>query len=287
MTVSTRIDDPLDARSAEGPDRVNYAMGVLLDDGDFRDEQTYHRGRLARALKYLFGPGTVAGLRVGRRALAESPDEEIVVAPGLCIDPMGRLIEIPRTACLRVGRWWDGQTTDTLRSGFHAVAPDGFALPGVLIDLFVRFRPCERGKTPAFASGPFDATDALVGNRLRDGYELELIVRSEGSPGKPPDTLALAAQRDADLSALRESILDGWHEDVDDWDEGSPKPLNEHAQGKDTRSLLLARLLIPATLPAPTVEEPSPRPIRSGAVVANNNVRRFVYGTGVLAWSAP
>ena len=54
--------DPLEA--APPAERVNYATGVLLDAEDFRDEQTYHRGRLATALRHLAGFGTVAGLRV-------------------------------------------------------------------------------------------------------------------------------------------------------------------------------------------------------------------------------
>ena len=39
-------DDSL--AEVEGPDRVNYATGVLLNAEDFQAEQDYHRGRLAR-----------------------------------------------------------------------------------------------------------------------------------------------------------------------------------------------------------------------------------------------
>ena len=63
-------NDPFDSADpieiAAPPERVNYATGVLLDATDFRDEQTYHRSRLARAFRYLVGFGTVAGLRVVR-----------------------------------------------------------------------------------------------------------------------------------------------------------------------------------------------------------------------------
>ena len=34
----------------EGPDRVNYAIGVLLGAEDFQAEQDYHRSRLAREM---------------------------------------------------------------------------------------------------------------------------------------------------------------------------------------------------------------------------------------------
>src|SRR4051812_40120577 len=102
-------DDPL-ARGVM-PDRVFYATGVLLDAEDFLDEQTYHRGRLARALAYLDGSGTVAGLRVEVRPASEDPDEELVIHPGLAIDRIGRLIEVPSARCLRLRNWFDNQVS--------------------------------------------------------------------------------------------------------------------------------------------------------------------------------
>ena len=42
----------------EGPDRVHYKTGVLLNADDFIAEQNYHRGRLARALACVNGSGT-------------------------------------------------------------------------------------------------------------------------------------------------------------------------------------------------------------------------------------
>ena len=44
-------------------------------------------------------------------------------------------------------------------------------------DIFLAFHPCERGYTPAFASGPFDALDASQPSRVRDAYELTLVPR--------------------------------------------------------------------------------------------------------------
>jgi hypothetical protein len=82
--------DPIE--TAPPPERVNYATGVLLDAADFRDEQTYHRGRLARALRYLVGFGTIAGLRVVPPAATDA-ELELRVEPGLAIDRYGRLIE--------------------------------------------------------------------------------------------------------------------------------------------------------------------------------------------------
>src|SRR5437870_11525741 len=87
------------------PDRVFYATGTLLDAADFSAEQMYHRGRLARALTYLHGSGTVAGLKVEwERPLMAGADpkfpagreETLRVHPGMAIDRLGRIIEVPR-----------------------------------------------------------------------------------------------------------------------------------------------------------------------------------------------
>ena len=63
--------DPLYARPAA--ERPSYATGILLDAQDFTDEQTYHRGRLARALASLTGGGTLAGLRVSHSPATGAP----------------------------------------------------------------------------------------------------------------------------------------------------------------------------------------------------------------------
>ena len=166
--------DPLAVR-LQPADRVHYATGMLLDAEDFSAEQTYHRGRLARALTYLHGYGTIAGLRV---VIEGDPGEEqVVVNPGIALDRLGRVIEVPASSCIRLNRWYEQRSDDDLAQGFHAGA--------VIVDVFVTFRECERGKTPALAAGPFDALDAVVASRLRDSFEVELVIRHEGTPPQP------------------------------------------------------------------------------------------------------
>jgi hypothetical protein len=273
--------DPLDARPIEGPDRLHFALGVMLDDHDLRDEQTYHRTRLARSLKYLFGAGTVAGLRVEPRPTTGATDE-IVVRPGLAIDPLGRLVEIPRSACLDLDAWWGAQDAAVLLGAMRDPLPaplDGGR--GVVADVFLRFRVCPRGVTQAFGGGAELEVEGREPARLRDGYELSLRVRSEAALPEPPDTLELAADRGAALGALRTAILDGWREDEAHWREGLPDPLPEHATGQDPRELLLARVLVPADDPAAGEDRPARR---ADPVRIDNELRRFVFGAGVLTF---
>lgn len=286
--------DPLSI-APEPPDRVNYATGVLLNAEDFEAEQHYHRGRLARALAYLHGSGTVAGLRVEwQRALAEGEDplvprgreESLLVHPGIAIDRLGRIVELQTPACIRLDRWYRGQTADALTQALHprpAPVPDD-PYSGVVADLFIRFQICERGKTPAFAAGPFDALDAVVAARLRDAARLELVLRPEDRPPLPlprwPNVSALA-DADQRATALRGAIYGAWREGTDVWTNGGLGRLPEHLSAQDPTSIFLARLVLPA---AATLDDGPPPTRTAGAeVTVDDRARPFVYATDLLA----
>lgn len=261
-----RTADPI--RTRLHSERLHYVTGELLGADDFRDEQTYHRRQLARALAFLHGYGAIAGLRVvanHRPGQNGAPDEvELEVEPGLALDRIGRLIEVPREACLRLRRWFEfgaarepgseGLDRDDLRDGWRADAtvPAGGA---VVADVFLAFHPCDRGYTPAFATGLFDALDASQPSRVRDAYELTLVPRDEADADLPTsadfDPWAgiagdTAAARLASARALS----------FDAWSALAPPPANhvgafrENPPGVDPTAVLLARLRLPAG-PAP------------------------------------
>ena len=279
MTIANPTPDPLAATPDPDPDRVSYAIGMMLDAVDFTDEQTYHRGRLARALTALHGMGTIAGLRVRFAGGVASADpanpteEEIVVEGGLAIDALGRLVEVPRDACIRVANWFAGQDPGDLRAALHG-APFG----GVVVDLFLRFVSCERGKTPAFATGPFDALNAIAPSRVRDAYELKLVLRREGTPPVPqspwpPNTLSEGDRR----AALREAIYTAWTRNrTRARDSGGLIP-----EGFDQSAVFLARLVVPASAPA----DPNARPDRdiTKPVAVDDSNRPFTYVPGAIA----
>jgi hypothetical protein len=280
--------DPLQIR-LQPADRVNYATGMLLDAGDFQAEQYYHRGRLARALTYLHGYGTIAGLKM-ELTPGTGDDEKLMVRPGIALDRLGRIVEVPTDACMRLDRWYRGQTPDRLTGGLHEMqvlkangAPEDAIVTGVVVDVFVRFVVCERGLTPAFASGPFDALDAVVASRLRDYYELELVVREETTPPQPEQQwpeLGGVTDAAARRSAANDAILGAWKDGPDTWTNEGLAPLREHAVGQDTTALLLARLTIPATDDGPGQ---LPRRTPGEAVVVEDKMRPFVYASGLAA----
>ena len=260
-----RIADPL--VSSAHADRLHYSTGELLGADDFRDEQTYHRRQLARALLHLHGSGVIAGLRVfhrhrpGQNGAAD--EVELEVKPGLALDHAGRLIEVPRDACLRLRRWFGfiaarPPSSTELDAGDLRLAwraDGGVTAGGVIVaDVFLAFHQCPRGYTPAFASGPFDALDASQPSRVRDGYELSLVLRTEADPDLPVASDpwagiagATVAER---LAAAEQLAFDLWRQ--------SAQPAPENAAGVDPTAVLLARLRIPAEQNPNAAEAPIP-----------------------------
>lgn len=262
------------------PDRVYYDTGVLLDREDFVDEQTYHRGRLARALAYLGGSGTLVGLR----ATVQRPTAglELQVGAGLAVDRHGRLIEVPRPWCLRLGPWLEAQSDDALRA---ALGPQG-----VVADLYVRFVSRGRGATPAFAHGAYDATDALVPARVRDAFVFQLMLRPEAA-ADPTAPNHLPRSRFAALRALppaqrvdaaREALLDGWDDALGRPDGEALARRSEHGPQVDPSAVFLARVRLPA---AAGGDGGRPQVALDGLADAHidNGARAFVVPNDLLA----
>lgn len=184
--MSTFDDDLRPDLPAE---RVAYFTGALLSAEDFQAEQRYHRGRLGRVLAYLHGTGTIAGLDV-RVEPQSGADAEVRVSPGIAVDRLGRLIELPYEACLGVARWYEQQTEtelarDRLDTAFRVGG--GGAPDHVVVDVFARFVVCAREPQPAFADMGADNLNGIQPSRLRDAVQLSLVLR----------------HRDDDLAAVR------------------------------------------------------------------------------------
>ena len=262
--------------------RLAFATGQMLSAADFQAEQEYHRGRLARALASIHGTGTVAGLRVVYVPASATVEEQLQVQPGIAIDRLGRLIELPRTACFRLNQWWNQQRAGDLNDAFHA-AP----FNGVVGDVFLRFVVCPTGLTPAFASGPFDSLDAVAPSRLRDAYELTFVLRKEATASLPqmlprnnwPDlsTVTDAGQR---RQRLHDAIFNAWPTDTTTL-AASPEPHAEYVANQDQSSVFLARVTIPATA-GPTAGTP-PQRLATQQVQLDNDSRLFIYRERALA----
>ncbi|HEY6168125.1 MAG TPA: hypothetical protein VI454_08805 [Verrucomicrobiae bacterium] len=240
--------------------RVSYRNGMLLDATDFSDEQAYHRDRLAEALKWLHGSGTVAGLKVEAiRKDTSMPDGDkadedmIVVHPGLALDRKGRLIEVPKFSkrgsnlrILRLDKW------------LASIAPTGSAVlkpltsgsrRQLLADVFLRYLETPKGLRPAFPEDGADATDAAVTSRLNDGFELVMAPRSS-------DQAVLPRKPFQPPPATRQALLDAIYASYDPA-EGPPEypvaPMDDTPAGtpakklKEKSAVFLARVFIRLT----------------------------------------
>ncbi|MEX0268919.1 hypothetical protein AB3R30_07245 [Leptolyngbyaceae cyanobacterium UHCC 1019] len=295
------VDPLVESSDTASPDRLYYATGVLLDAEDFQAEQLYHRSRLARSLAYLQGGGTLAGLRV--RFQPDQPattgtnpqpakEEEVIVEPGLALDRLGRLIEVPKPSCIRLKRWLVNQRKNANSLNVHTEGSNQF----VIADVFLRFVPHERGRTPAFAAGAFDALDAVAPSRIRDSYELKLILRQEDQPqlpqqpwhipdssaaSSPPKPLSTIANSTERWTKLRDLIFDSWQSGTQHWEHDNPNRLPEQGDEKSLihpTSLFLARFKIPVSL------DSSGKPVRTTtSPELNNDDRVFVYTTGAIS----
>ena len=229
------IDTLLDAltQTSGAPERAYYAAGVLLDDKDFKSEQDYLRSRAARALSALHGYGTVSGLRV-TRATGDSQRRagRIEVAPGLALDRYGRLIEVRRAQCIDTSVWLTQQASlapEVWQRILDAANPGRTQLQ---LAVQVRFVACNHGLTPAFAAGPFNATDYVVPSRIADAFEIVLVPRPQAAP-VASDTpyeafLQLIANPPAGAEAMRnalaEAAMNAWRPPRDSADDGNAMP---------------------------------------------------------------
>lgn len=274
--------------------RPAYATGMLLDAQDFSDEQTYHRGRLARALAFLAGGGTLAGLELVYLAAGPKQVESLQVNPGLAVDRLGRLVELPRAACIRLPNWWTALDATKRTQASHGnlarfvsqrLADSGAALPAraLVADVFVRFATCPVGLTPSFASGPYDSLNAVSTARLCDAYELRLVPRpglDDSYAGLPPppggadvgDPAATAADR---RDAMQDAILKGYAGDY----QGDGQSLDkapEQPDDVDPSAVFLGRVFLPVDAASP--------PLRTAdAPLLDNWGRRFLPPQALLA----
>lgn len=255
--TAQRARDPLELRRR--PERLNYATGMMLDAEDFRDEQSYHRMRLARVLRYGLGMGTLAGLRVvpPKEGDPGFADLTLYVEPGIAIDRIGRLVEVGARSCIRLRRWFETEDKEALRAAISGGA--------VVADVFLSAHSCERAKTPAFATGPFDALDAVVPARIEDCFELKLVSRKETTAPVPKNFWPTTAEDRLD------AVMGSWSEGGD-----SIGALQEHVADDDPTAVLLARVRIPAD----DVAGERPRLREAQPVDVNNTIRPFIFMPG-------
>jgi len=280
--------DDLTLAPALAPSRVFYSTGRMLGVEDFQADQDYHRGRLARALLQVYGSGTISGLLVQTDGNPDPAAVEVQVTPGLAIDRIGRIIEVPRLVCIVLNDWLTSQAQAWLQQQSNPVPGqpsladlndaihDGTHL---MCDVFATFIPCTRGVTPCFASqDDYDATDAFSANRLLDSFAMRLVLRTDATPLTPADPWAIipvppagTGLTPAAATTIQALLLQGTA--------GAATAANEYPPGFDASSVFLARMLIGATPGAAG----APPTWDLTKISIDNTARLFLYPAALLA----
>jgi hypothetical protein len=208
---------------------------------------------------------------------------EIEVTPGLAVDRVGRMIEVPRTVCIRVQPWLANQALADLNSFLSG------GTGNVLVDVFATFVPCTQGVTPCFASqDDYSATDAFSSNRMLDSFAMQLVLRNDSNPQLPQDpwdatgAIPTGAITPAITQNLKQCILslNAGPSSTPPFAMTGLAPA-EIPPGFDASSVFLARITIPATAGA-SGEPPN---FDLSNIAIDNLARLFLYPASLVARS--
>jgi comEA protein len=141
--------------------RVNYSLGLVLGVDEFDQEQTYLMARDHLHQRGLHGYGTVCGLQV---SIGEDSPPEVLVSPGMAVNPNGQTIRVPLAQCAKLNDWLDNNETAV---SDHLAEDNTLSLYVVLC-----YRECETDLVPV-PGGPCRLQeDSMAASRIADDFEL-------------------------------------------------------------------------------------------------------------------
>ena len=185
--------------------RVRYFTGQVLGEDEFRQDQLYLMTRDEQHQRGLHGYGRVSGLHVGQR-MTDAGTVEIVVSPGLAVNPRGETICVHQAQCADLDIWLETNRDDLLGS-------PPLVLPGVAtLYLVLCARDCETDLVPVLGDPCRVLDEATAASRIADDFnlcfrldppehseetaitELGALLRdieiTDALPGMSPETLA-------------------------------------------------------------------------------------------------
>ncbi|MFO1385463.1 MAG: hypothetical protein U1F55_04645 [Chitinivorax sp.] len=176
---------------------VNYLLGMVLGEDDFRQEFAYHANRDMWLARDLMGYGAVRGLAVSTEH-AGSNEVKVRVEAGVALSPNGQLICVPEAQCADLNGW--------LKANNDEVRKLVGAVPGKL-DLYLTlcYRACPTDAMPIPGEPCRSDAELTQPSRLSDDFCL-------GFKLQPPK------QREED--AIRDICK--WLRQIDMRDNGQP-----------------------------------------------------------------
>jgi hypothetical protein len=146
---------------------VNYTVGMVLGEDDFRQEFAYLSGRDQWLARDLVGYGTVRGLKL-RSEWDGGNGPRVYVDAGAALTPRGQLVCVPTPQCANVNAWLAKHAAE-LR-GAVGSPPAG----AVSLYVLLCYRECPTDDVP-IPGEPCRSEDQLVKpSRLKDDFVLQL-----------------------------------------------------------------------------------------------------------------
>jgi hypothetical protein len=177
-TLFAPLEDSDPATPGDPFTRLRYSYGQLLGAEDFSAEQRYHLLRERLILAALHGHGTVWGLAVSARADSVNGTVQLLCAPGLAVDALGRMIHVPQEVCLDV-------TALALAPFWSELSPPPGAAEGSRARrafVVLSYRACLAEEVPAIAPPCTDAGEGLAASRIQDRWRLCVMAEAPPDP---------------------------------------------------------------------------------------------------------
>ena len=157
-----------DAVTLDPYKRVCYSNGLVLGVDEFLQEELYLLEKHRLHNRALHGYGTICGLDVSVRDAEGDAGPEIVVSPGLALNPVGHEIRVPQPQCARLDEW-------LLRHPEVAGSPPAVGSPAELsLHVVLCYRECKTDEVPIPGGPCRTLDDSTAPSRIADAFELAL-----------------------------------------------------------------------------------------------------------------
>jgi hypothetical protein len=171
--------------AAQDPTKhVNYALGMVLGVDDLTQEFAYLSQRDQWMVRDLDGYGTVWGLALSIRDNGLPRGPEIVVSPGVAVNPRGQLIRVAPAQCAALNEWLKPRGSDILKRRIATANPNLFQLP---LDVVLSYRTCLTDAVPIAGEPCRSEEDSTAPSRVADDFLLELQL--DAPPQQEEDAL--------------------------------------------------------------------------------------------------
>ncbi len=162
MSSFAPVKTKLTAAQPDPTKHVNYTLGMVLGEDDFKQEFAYLTGRDQWLARDLIGYGTVSGLEVTRNTADNK--KEIVVHAGVALSPVGQLIRVPCDQCADLEKW-------------SQAAENKAQLPvngQIKLYVVLCYRECPTDYVPIPGEPCRSEADSQAASRWADDFELKL-----------------------------------------------------------------------------------------------------------------